>query len=455
MDLEADAQVASSKSHSSSTVLHGGWRMQSSAKVKQDASGLPDVASGDWYPVTLPSTVMAGLVANGEYPELFVGDNLSRVPKSRFEVPWWYQTKFELPPADGDQQVWLHFQGINYRANIWLNGQKIAGSEQVVGSYRDFEFNVTSAIASSGSNLLMVEVLPPGKGDLTITFVDWAPKPPDQNMGLWQDVVLKTSGPLALRYPFVKTDLDLPGLARAQLTVMVDVTNPTDQPVTGKLQGRIEQIQFSKEVKLAPRSTQTVEFTPAEFSQLTLEKPRVWWPWQLGTPELYSLELAVSVDGAVSDKAALNFGIRDVRSRLKDGNRLFSVNGVDLLITGGGYAPDLLQRRKLEHRPDWQEDQIRYLRDMNLNTVRLEGKLEDDAFYDLCDRYGVLVMAGWCCCSPWEQWKNWKAEQSTVAMESLRYQIRRAQPPIDVGVVERQRQPAAEGCGSAILGHRK
>src|SRR5436853_6587888 len=107
-------------------------------------------------------------------------------------------------------------------------------------------------------------------------------------------------------------------------------------------------------------------------------------------------------------------------------HRLFAVNRVSLLITGGGYAPNLLHRRSTKERPRLQEDHIRYGKGMNLNTVRLEGKLEDDEFYDLCDQHGVLVMAGWCCCSPWEQWKNWKEEQHTVASESLKYQIRRA-----------------------------
>ena len=62
---------------------------------------------------------------------------------------------------------------------------------------------------------------------------------------------------------------------------------------------------------------------------------------------------------------------------------------------------------------------------MNLNTIRLEGKIEDDHFLDLCDRKGILVMAGWCCCDHWERWRNWKSEDHVVARESLRDQIRR------------------------------
>jgi exo-1,4-beta-D-glucosaminidase len=252
-------------------------------------------------------------------------------------------------------------------------------------------------------------------------------------MGLWQDVELRTSGPIAIRHPHVVTDLDVPSLATARLTVIADVVNATDQAIDAKLTGRIEDIEFAQDIKLAANETRTVEFSPDRFPQLVVKKPRVWWPWQLGKPEMYELKLDVAVKNELSDKPSTNFGIRHVTSRLegkspdnKHANRLFTINGVDLLILGGGYCPDLLQRRAMKNRPSWQEDHIRYVRDMNLNTVRLEGKLEDDAFYDLCDRYGVLVMAGWCCCSPWEEWKKWKEEQTTVALESLRYQIRRA-----------------------------
>ena len=285
-------------------------------------------------------------------------------------------------------------------------------------------------------------MLPPDKNDLAITFVDWAPKPPDQNMGLWQEVELRTSGPLALRYPHVLTDVDVPSLSKVRLTVMVDVTNPTDGAVTGVLRGSVEQIQFSQEVKLGAKKLGPSSFRQGSFRNWR-SIIRIWWPWQLGKPEMYSLKLEVSVAGTPSDEISTDFGVRHVTSRLQNDHRLFSINGVDLLILGGGYVPDLLQRRVLAERPCWQEDQIRYLRDMNLNTVRLEGKLEDDAFYDICDRLGVLVMPGWCCCSPWEQWKNWKDEQNTVAVESLRYQIRRAKSSLDVGVAERQRQSAA------------
>src|SRR5262249_40889154 len=161
-----------------------------------------------------------------------------------------------------------------------------------------------------------------------------------------------------------------------------DVVNPTNGAIHGSLVGTIEGSKFSTPVTLGPRETKTIA-----IHDIAIDKPRLWWPWQLGKPQMYELNLSVNIDGVESDRCTTPFGIRKVTSRLEKGSRLFSINGVDLLIMGGGYAPDLLQRRAPKDRPGLQEDHIRYVRDMNLNTVRLEGKLEDDAFYDLCDRH--------------------------------------------------------------------
>jgi exo-1,4-beta-D-glucosaminidase len=402
------------------TPFKDGWLIQSSAEIHDPGAAISttNYSPQNWYSVSVPSTVLAGLVANGEYPDIFVGDNLSKVPTRRFASSWWYRKEFTVDggPQVSGPQVWLYFKGINYRANIWLNGKQIAVADRVVGTYRDFEFNVTDAISAGGKNVLAVEVFPPDmRKDLAITFVDWAPGPPDRNMGIWQDVLLRTSGAVAIRNPFVDVDLDVPSLTSAKLTVMADLVNPTDDPITGVLSGKVGDIQFSQNVSLNVHEAKAVSFDP-----ITLVRPRVWWPWHLGSQEFYELELTFKINDQVSDQTTSRFGIRKATSRLQNGHRLFSINGVDLLVLGGGYAPDLFQRRA------GQENHIIYAKDMNLNTIRLEGKLEDHAFFDLCDEHGVMVMAGWCCCSPWEKWKNWKDEQHLIARESLRYQIRRA-----------------------------
>jgi exo-1,4-beta-D-glucosaminidase len=394
------------------------------------AISAPAYSANGWYPVTVPCTVLAGLVQNGEYPDLYVGKNLQKVPTERFDGPWWYRTTFKLPEAQRGRRVWLTFNGINYRAQVWVNGKQIADPGTARGAYRRLEFDMTAVAHYGGTpNVVAVSVAPPAAADLAITFVDWNPPAPDRNMGLWQDVSVTTTGPVRIENPYVATDLALPSLNSVRLTVYADVTNGSDNPVSGVLSGKIgtSSVTFAQPVSLAAHETRTVQFAPDRFAQLALANPRIWWPWQLGKQERYDLDLKFTVGGTVSDRSASRFGIRKVTSRLNAQNRrIFTVNGVDLLILGAGYTPDLLQRRTFADRPHWQEDRIRYVRAMNLNTIRLEGKLEDDAFYDLCDQYGVLVMAGWCCCSSWERWQSWQDEQRTVAQDSLTYQICRA-----------------------------
>jgi exo-1,4-beta-D-glucosaminidase len=413
----------------STSKLGDNWRMQSAAAAADDGAVISkgNYAAKDWYPISVPTTVLAGLVANSEYPQLLEADNLKKVPEARFQSPWWFRREFAVPAGAKGRRVAIEFKGINYRADVWINGHPIASSTDLVGTYRNFEYYITGLVRSDVPNVLAVRVFPPDpKKDLAITFVDWAPAPPDHNMGLWQDVVLHLRGPVAVRRPFVQTDLPVPARAPARLTIETELTNSADEAVTGTLTAKIDSLQVSQNVTLAAHETRVIAFTPEAFPQLVVAHPRLWWPWQLGRPELYGIDLSFAIDQHVSDQITSTFGIRRVDSRLQQGRLLFSINGVDLLILGGGYAPDLLQRRVLPGRPDWQEEHLLYLRNMNLNTVRLEGKLEDDAFYDLCDRHGILVMAGWCCCSPWEQWNKWQPEQHAVARSSLRYQIERA-----------------------------
>ncbi len=215
------------------------WKMQSATKLDIKGDAPPAADAAKWYPVTVPCTVLAGLVENGEYPNLYFGENLKQVPTDRFNGAWWYRNEFKAPPDSAGNQVWLYFKGINYRANIWLNGKKIGDAKDVVGTYRDFEFNISDTLDRSGNNVLLVEVQPPKKNDLAITFVDWAPKPPDQNMGLWQEVELRTSGALALRHAMVQSELDVPSLKSARLTVMVDVVNARDKPTNAIVKATI------------------------------------------------------------------------------------------------------------------------------------------------------------------------------------------------------------------------
>jgi exo-1,4-beta-D-glucosaminidase len=421
--------------------LREGWAIQTSADVHEDGSAISTLGykAEDWYPTTVPSTVLATLVQQHVYPDPFPGMNLRSIPgtsypesefftsvamppDSPFRHGWWYRTEFQLASSYQGKTLTLSFDGVNYRANVWLNGHQIASSDKMAGTWRLFEFDITGVAKPGELNALAVEVFAPRPHDLAMTLVDWAPMPPDKEMGIWRDVRITATGPVKLRFPAVFTKLNLPSTDQAELTVRAEVTNTLDRPVEGLLKGKIETIEFSQKVKLAAKETQVVRFTPGQFAQLKITKPRLWWPAQLGEQNLYPLDLEFAVNGQVSDSSHIRFGVRQVTSEVDaEGHRVFHINGKNILIRGAGYSFDMLLRSS----PERQEAELQYVRDMNLNAIRFEGKLEDDHFFDRMDELGILGMPGWCCCDRWERWAAWGNEEEPIAAASTRDQIRR------------------------------
>jgi exo-1,4-beta-D-glucosaminidase len=421
--------------------LREGWALQTSAKVeaKGEAISTPQFAPKGWHEVTVPTTVVAALVKDKTLAEPFTGmnlrnyagmnypiganfSNIAMAADSPYAVSWWYRKTFTLPASDKGKTVWLNFKGINYRANIFLNGKQIATDSDIAGAWRTYELNITAAAKPGAENVLAVQAFSPSEHDLAITFVDWNPAPPDKNMGLWREVYVTTSGPVALRYPTVVSKVSSPANDSAQLTVTAQVKNGTAEAVKGKLKGQIENITFEQDVELGPNEAKDVTFTPDKFSQLMFTAPRLWWPKQMGKPNLYLLKMEFEVNGVISDASHSEFGIREITSELNSiGGRQFHINGKNILIRGGGWTPDMMLRENSQRL----HDEFKYVEDMGLNTVRLEGKLEVPEFFDIADHKGILVMAGWCCCDFWERWPKWQPKDFEIAKQSLRDQIYR------------------------------
>jgi exo-1,4-beta-D-glucosaminidase len=404
------------------------WHIQSSQAVSAagEEVSTPGFGTDDWTRVSRRSTVMAGLIENGRYPDVFHSTNMQQIDPAQFAVPWWYRTEFSVG-EDAPPHTALRLQGVISRADVWLNGTRIATRDQFVGAFNTQEIDV-SHLVRPGANALALRVEPNDpQRDLTLGWIDWAPAPPDRNMGIWRDVEVVQDGVVSVRNVRVLPDLSLPDMERADLTVKADVRNNDDEAVTADVEGAIGHIRLSRQVRLEPGETRTVEFNPSTDERLSIRHPRVWWPHQMGEQPLYELRLAARVDGRTSDWARTTFGIRKVESRLNaNGARQFLVNGEPLLIRGAGWASDLF----LRYQPRRLEDQIRYVRDMGLNAVRTEGKLEHDEFYDLADRYGIMILPGWECCDKWEPWTDWGGEDWVgddfrVARESMESEARR------------------------------
>jgi len=403
--------------------LKNDWRLQSSAKVSEKGEALSAVGydAQGWLGVTVPTTLLAALAANEVVPDPFYGDNLTKIqgykpapwlamaPDSLFYPSWWYRTEFTPPAAFQGKHVVLNFDGINYRANIWLNGERIADDSTVVGMFRKFEFDVTGKLRYGEPNALAVEIIAPGhiedkkyttkQVEATTGWDDHNPQPPDLNAGIWEDVYLTATGPVALKHPYVSTDLDLPSLDVAHIKISVDAVNNTDAEQTKSIQAGIFEYhgedaaqrtvgeRLEQSVTLAPRETRRIEFT------LDKRDPKLWWPHPVGPQNLYLAMLFVN-DGdgsANSDELRVRFGVREVETYINDeGWRGYRVNGKNILIRGGAWMTADMLLRLDERRYD---ALVRYARNANLNMLRSEGFSirETDEFYDLCDRYGIMV----------------------------------------------------------------
>ncbi len=406
--------------------LSAGWQMQSAMKVQGDGSVLskPGTAYGGWYKVSVPTTVIAGLAANKKFGfDPFYGRNLEKINGPEYDSAWWFRKEFVLPDSARGRNTVLILHGINYRANVWLNGKKIADSSLVTGPFRIFNLDISKAVHTGRPNVLAIEITRPIRpnhrdGDLAIDYADWIHYPADYNCGIVNDVEIAVFDRVRISFPLVTTKFDLPSLDTARLHVYAEVENYSDDSANAVLSGRInDSIRFRQDLALAPHEHRTVEFTADSFPRLNMAHPRIWWPWQYGKPELNRIALQLIRNKKTASSVAENFGIRQITSKMLDtASRQFIINGKPILLRGAAWSPDIFLRRSAEK----QEQELKLVRDMNMNVVRSEGKLEDDHFYELCDRAGLMVMTGWMCCGAWQWPQLWDSTRRNIAMESQR-----------------------------------
>jgi len=394
--------------------LREGWSIASTEdiEVTGDIISLSGFDISKWYKTTVPSTVMAALIANNEYPDIFMGENIDKVDTVRFRTSWWYRNEFNVDDATKNTE--LIFEGINYRANIWLNGIKIASADTLYGGFRIFKINISKDVIQ-GKNAVAVEVFHQKKDEPSIGFVDWAPMAPDREMGLWRPVKIITSGKASLNNAFVLSKIDKKEFKEADLQVSVEAINNTSGQLKVVIKGAIENISFEKKVTLKSNEKQLVVFTSSEYPQLKISNPRIWWTHEMGKPELYDLDLDIESGNEVSYSMTTRFGIREVEDYISElGHRGYMLNGVKLLIKGGGWVDGLF----LNDSEEKVKAQMEYARHANMNTIRLEGFWgNSERFYELADELGLLLMAGWSCQWEWNSYLS-KPEDDFMSIKT-------------------------------------
>jgi len=396
--------------------LTSGWELQDAGQVSQSGEALSrtDYQPAGWHRATVPGTVLTSLVNDGIYPEPLYGENnrTNNIPDSLCRTDYWYRTTFTPPQSFAGKQIWLNFMGINYIAEVWVNGRQVG---TIKGAFTRGIFNVTPCVTVGAANALAVHVRPqphPGathektiasgtgpNGGVTgldgPTFLcsigwDWIPTIRDRNTGIWQDVILSATGPVVVQDPYVTSDLPLPRTDTADLTVQATLRNVTDTPQTGMLTGTIDGFSFKQEVSLAPNETRAVTFTPATTPALHLRKPRLWWPNGYGSQNLYTLHLSFAVNGTVSDAQDTTFGVRKITYTLPGSENLaLSVNGVSVVAKGGDWGLDEAMKRIPRQRLD---AMVRMHQIANYTMIRnWVGQSTSADLYDACDKYGILL----------------------------------------------------------------
>lgn len=392
------------------------WQLQYASRVGESGAKISTSAysPSNWYPATVPGTVLTTLVNNKVYPEPLFGENNrpDKISDSLCRQSYWYRSVIHLPLSYRGRRIWLNFDGINYAAQIWVNGHQ-AGSMR--GAFIRGRFDITENVTPGKPAVIAVLVSPqphPGiphehtiangmgpNGGITAidgpTFLcsigwDWIPAIRDRNTGLWQKVYLSSTGPAVIRDPLVTTHLNLPDTTRADLHIATTVTNVTGKAVNGILKGQIGDITFSKVVSLGPRRSGTFSFDPRSYPGLRLVNPRLWWPNGYGAPNLYHLKLTFTVNGVTSSSQDVTFGIREITYKVSDSENLtVSVNGVRVMCKGGNWGMDEAMKRIPRERL---EAQIRMHKLANYTMIRnWVGQSTSEDFYEMCDKYGIML----------------------------------------------------------------
>ena len=404
-----------------------GWKVVTSSTATQGGAAIskPGFDTSKWLSVTpddsgAPGTEIAALLQNGSCPNVFFSTNMKTCfgylskpganTIAQFKVPWWYQTNFTPTVASG-QTATLIVNGVVGSADVWLNGKEVSTKTTVTGDYTKYTFNVSSDLVS-GTNSLAVEVYPNNpESNLTVDNVDWTQVPPDENTGIQFPVQLQVNSALSVGNAHV-VENNTSSLSSSALTVKVDVTNNSSSSQTGTVfatvtppSGGGSPITVNQSITVAANSTSTATFDPSKYAALTISKPQVWWPYQMGAQPLYALDTTLTQGSVSSNSTHETFGIRTITSSMidksseaPDGVRQFQINGQPIVIRGGGWEPDLFLRYSSADIAN----QIAIIKNLGLNTLRLEGHFMPDDFYEQMDAAGIMIDSGYSCCDAWE-----------------------------------------------------
>jgi len=400
----------------------GNWRVQRESLVNTKGEILSQAGFNDkdWIVGTVPGTVLVSYLNAGVLPDPNYSDNQLMISESFFYSDFWYRNEFEAPASYNGKNVFLNFDGINWKAEIYLNGQKLGNID---GAFIRSKFDITSSIIAGKKNTLAVHIIKnatPGfvteqtrtnpdanGGELGAdnpTFHasvgwDWIPTIRGRNTGIWKDVYLTANNSVTLSEPYIKTEIPLPDTSNANVSVEVVLQNNEMNKVEGTLRGKFGEIPFEQAISLMPKEKRKVTLDSKSNPALHITNPKLWWPNGYGQQNLYNVEFTfVSKDNQVSDKISCNTGIRKMTYSEDGGVLKIWVNGRRFIGRGGnwGFPESMLRYRKREY-----DIAVRYHKEINFTMIRnWVGQTGDEEFFDACDKYGIMVWQDFWLANP-------------------------------------------------------
>jgi hypothetical protein len=398
----------------------GSWRLRRAGTETGESLSAPGFADGEWIMATVPGTTLTSYLNVGAIPDPNFGQNQLHISDSFFYSDFWYRTEFASPTVAREQIAWLNFDGVNWKAEVFLNGEKLG---RVDGGFTRGRFDVTGKLHAGKTNALAVRVIKnatPGSckqktfqstgknggalGADNPTYHasagwDWIPTIRGRNTGIWGDVHLSMTGAATLEDPLVISTLS-PGNRSADVSLEWIVVNHTGAPVDGMVRGRFGSVEFEQRVSLKPNAREVLKLSPATHAQLRIADPELWWPAGYGDPHLYDVEARFEADGKTLDAKTFKAGIRQMTSSEEGGALRLWINGRRFVARGGnwGFGESMLRYRAREY-----DAAVRYHREMNFTMIRnWVGQIGDDAFYEACDRHGIVVWQDFWLANPWD-----------------------------------------------------
>lgn len=392
----------------------GNWKLQRAESIKQSVKEIsqPNFNDSSWIVATVPGTILVSYLNNGAIPDPNFGDQQLQISDAFFTADFWYRNTFTIPKNYKGKKVWINFDGINWKADIYVNGNFLG---KINGAFIRGKFDITPYVTPDKVASLSVFIYRndnPGKVSLQSSKLadpnggelgfdnptihaaigwDWIPTIRGRNIGIQDDVFLSTSSDISIVDPFITTDLPLPDTTSAALTIKVGLKNHSNMQAIGKLTGVITpgNISFSKEITLSSMETKEITFDDKTFSQLLIKNPQLWWPNGYGEQKMNNLALTLTMDGKISDSKNIPFGIREITHDTENSMLTIKVNGIRIFCRGGNWG---MSESMLRLDKEGYDIRVRLHKEANFTMIRnWVGMTGDENFYHACDKYGILI----------------------------------------------------------------